>query len=732
MKGKVFQFGPFELDTGKQELRRRGVRVKLPVSRFRLLLMFVTHRDTLITREEIAAFLWSDAQTVDVMSGINTAVNRLRAQLGDDPASPKFIETVIGAGYRFVAGVVEIAAPERLEPEARPEPQTVVQGESSSSQAPPQPAAEITAPNPIRSRVHIVFGVAVALAIAAPILFYALRVAAPSPVLQTANLDMSRVTGSGDVRFANISPDGKYVAYVRETRGRQGIWLKQLATGRLLELASIGEYECPGLAFSSDGSYVYFVRQKPLEPSGELDQVPFLGGTPVKVLDGISGAPAISPDGRKVAFVRSTLKTHGEDSLMTASVDGSGERILVSYKAPGIHMNRVTWTGDGSTLVYPLQAQLMAIPAQGGTARVLTSGQSETWISIDDLRSLPPGNDLIVVGQLSATARPQIFEFSLDGSGIRTITHDLSHYTQVRSTADGKTLVAIQDVVVSTIQTVVPGRESEARSLISENESRDGVEGLAWTPSGDIVYHSESNQRRELIEIGPDGSNPRHLASANMGDAYSDPMVSPRGDFAVATLWFGNDYANIWRFEMTGGDGKRLTAGRQDFSPSITPDGQWVVYGSIVGDRSVLMKVPSQGGTAIRLTDYNADSPSVSPDGKWVACSHIEHPNEPPSLAIVPIAGGPPKKILQLPQTSSLPPLAWTPDGLAVSFINNINGVGNIWRQPVAGGPATPVTHFTSGKIFNFQWSRDGLLVLSRGTETTDAVLIRDFREAGH
>jgi len=724
MKGNVFQFGPFELDTGRQELRRRGVRVKLPVSRFRLLLLLVTRRDTLITREEIAACLWSDAQTVDVMSGINTAVNRLRAHLGDDPASPEYIETVIGAGYRFVASVVEIAAPEKPAEESLDE-----------RQAAEEITAPIPIPIPIRSRVHIALGAAVALVIAAAILFYGLLAATPGRVLQAANLDLSRVTGSGDVHFADISPDGKYVAYVRETSGRQSIWLKQLATDRLLELASIGDYECPGLTFSADGNYVYFVRQKPLDPSGELYRVPFLGGAPVKLLDGISGVPAVSPDGRTVAFARSTLYTHGEDSLVTASLDGSGERILVSYKAPGIHMNRVTWTADGKTLVYPLQTRLMAIPAEGGTARELTTGQSNQsgqWFTIDDLWSLPPGGDLVVAGQLSATARPQIFEFSLAGGLIRTITHDLSHYTQVRATADGKTLVAIQDVVLSTIQTVVPGRESEVRSLSSENQNYDGVDGLASTPSGDIVYRSESNQRRELIEIGADGSNPRRLASTDIGDAFSAPIVSPRGDFVAAARWFGNDDANIWRIDMSDGDQKRLTAGKQDFSPSITPDGQWVVYGSVVGDMSVLMRVPSQGGAPLRLTDYNADSPSVSPDGKWIACTHIAHPNQPPSLAIVPIAGGPPEKVLELPQTSSLPPLAWTPDGLAVSFINNINGVGNIWRQPVSGGPATPVTHFASGKIFNFQWSRDGRLILSRGTETIDAVLIKDFREAGH
>ena len=115
------------------------------------------------------------------------------------------------------------------------------------------------------------------------------------------------MTGSGDVQQADISPDGKYVAYVRSMAGKQSLWLKQLATGSDVQIATLGEDECPGMAFSPDGSYVYFVRQEPLKPNGDLYQVPSLGGTPRKVLVGISGPPAFSPDGQQVAFVRSTV-----------------------------------------------------------------------------------------------------------------------------------------------------------------------------------------------------------------------------------------------------------------------------------------------------------------------------------------------------------------------------------------------------------------------------------------
>jgi Tol biopolymer transport system component len=174
---------------------------------------------------------------------------------------------------------------------------------------------------------------------------------------------------------------------------------------------------------------------------------------------------------------------------------------------------------------------------------------------------------------------------------------------------------------------------------------------------------------------------------------------------------------------------KRLTSGTQDLFPAVTPDGKWVVYSSVQGDQSVLMKVPSHGGPATRLTDYNADVPAISPDGKWIACFRGSQGGHPSSLAIIPSEGGPPAKTFPLPPTALVSALEWAPDGRAVGFIDEVNGVGNIWQQPIAGGSAQPVTHFTSGKIFKFRWSRDGRLALSGGTETMDAILIRNFRE---
>jgi serine/threonine protein kinase/Tol biopolymer transport system component len=553
--------------------------------------------------------------------------------------------------------------------------------------------------------------------------FYRARNHAPAA---SGALEFRRVTGSGDVQRADISPDGKFVAYLREVAGKQSLWLKQLATGRDVQIATLGEDECPGLGFSSDGSYVYFVRQGPLKASGDLYQVPALGGGSKKTLAGISGAPAISPDGQRVAFVRSTMITHGEDSLVVASLDGSGERVLASYEAPGIHLNRVAWSPDGKTLAYPLQSTLTTIAAEGGSAQPLPDG---LWRDVVDLASLPENRDLLVAGLRREFGPYQVYEVSLERGEARQITHDLSRYVGVRATADGKTLLALQEQILSTIQIATPGKESEARPLSAENQNLDGQGGLAWTPDGKIVYSSAANGRQDLWEMGPDGSNRQQLTNGDGSVAYTYPAVSGRGGFIAVTRFSANDQANIWRIDMDGGNLKRLTGGKQDFPATISPDGRWVVFANSQGGKPILMKVPSEGGPASQLTDYHSDRPAMSPDGQWIACFYSPRLNEPASLAIIPFAGGQPTSVFPLPVTADTSSsLLWTPDGSAVSFLNSVDGVSNVWEQRAAGGPPRPVTHFSSGKIFYFDWSRDGRLVFSRGTETVDAVLIKNFR----
>jgi serine/threonine protein kinase/Tol biopolymer transport system component len=577
-----------------------------------------------------------------------------------------------------------------------------------------------------RHKKAIIAWMAAGMVIAAALIYALYRGArlAPAP---PAGLEMTRVTGSGDIVYSDISSDGKYVAYERSTAGKQSLWLRQLATDRDVQLASLGEDYCSGLAFSPDGSYVYFVRKERLEPSGDLYQVAFLGGKPRKMLAGIVGPPAFSPDGQRIAFVRSTLT---QFSLLTASLDGSGERVLASYRAPEIWAGRVVWSPDGKTLAFVRYPQwiLTTIGAEGGTAQPVAGGR---WNSITDLTWLPGSRHLVVTGipqgEPGSVATSQLYEVSVEGGEARQITHDLSGYLGVRASADGKTLLAGLHQLLTTIQVATPGKESEARSLSAGNRNADGENGLAWTPDGKIVYSSARNGRPDLWEMGGGGSNPQRLTSNDASSASGFPAVSLRGGFIAFVQW-KNGQGNIWRMDLDGRNLKQLTQGKDDVYPAVSPDGQWVVFMRGESGKTVLMKVASEGGPAVQLTDYNSGWPSVSPDGKWIACWYFPGENPPFSLAIVPFAGGQPTKVFPRPATAKNESLLWTPDGRAISFLNIVSGVWNIWEQPVAGGPPKPVTHFTSDSVYYFAWSRDGPLALSRSTLQMDAVLIKNFQ----
>lgn len=110
-----FCFGEFELDVAAYALRRGGQRVKLEKIPMELLLLLVRNAGVLVNRIEIHAALWGSDVFVDQDAAINTAVRKMRRALGDDAEHPRFIETVVGKGYRFIAPVEPHGAEASLE-----------------------------------------------------------------------------------------------------------------------------------------------------------------------------------------------------------------------------------------------------------------------------------------------------------------------------------------------------------------------------------------------------------------------------------------------------------------------------------------------------------------------------------------------------------------------------------------------------------------------------------------
>src|SRR6476469_58327 len=102
--------GEVELDLGRYELRRFGRRVKLEKKPMELLIFLVGRRDQMVSREDIVKKLWRSNLFIDTERNVNNIVRKIRTALGDDSEKPRFLETVVGKGYRFIGPVRVIDA----------------------------------------------------------------------------------------------------------------------------------------------------------------------------------------------------------------------------------------------------------------------------------------------------------------------------------------------------------------------------------------------------------------------------------------------------------------------------------------------------------------------------------------------------------------------------------------------------------------------------------------------
>jgi DNA-binding winged helix-turn-helix (wHTH) protein len=99
------RFGSFEVSFPSRELRKHGARVRLPGQPFDILAILLEHAGEVVTREELRQRLWPADTFVDFEHGMNNAVKKLRAALGDSADVPVYVETLARVGYRFIAPV---------------------------------------------------------------------------------------------------------------------------------------------------------------------------------------------------------------------------------------------------------------------------------------------------------------------------------------------------------------------------------------------------------------------------------------------------------------------------------------------------------------------------------------------------------------------------------------------------------------------------------------------------
>ena len=539
---------------------------------------------------------------------------------------------------------------------------------------------------------------------------------------------LTRLTTTGKATGVAISPDGKYVVYIQDDGGQRSLWTRQVATQSNVQIvAPVAGVEYSGLTFSPDGNFIYYSVTSQELPRRALFQVPTLGSEPKKLLEYVSGsAVTFSPDGKQFAFIRPAQEK--ESALIIANADGTAERKLLGHKNPPESIGVPAWSPDGKRIAYTVlnydsnDVTVFEAQVADGSTKPLTT---QRWVRIGRLAWLADASGLLMLATAGEEFLYQIWHLPYPEGEARRLTNDLNNYQSMSLAADSNTLAVVQSEIRTNIWVAPVGAASGAQPVTSGSGASFT---LAWAPDGRIVYDSNAGGARDIWITGAGGASAKQLtANARVN---SSPAVSPDGR-SVVFVSDRTGVMHLWRMNIDGSDQRQLVnSARGERDPQFSPDGRWLLYEVSLG-RATIWKIPADGSAEpVQIADKLSRAPTVSPDSKMVAYYYRENGNAPWRIAVAPIEGGEPLKTFDLSRSFSSPALlSWTPDGRAVAYPITRNGVSNIFAQPLDGGAPKQLTDFTADRIFSFAFSRDGKqIALSRGTITSDVVLIRDFK----
>jgi Tol biopolymer transport system component/DNA-binding winged helix-turn-helix (wHTH) protein len=720
----VVRFGVFEVNLRSGELRKHGLRLRIPGQPFKILALLLERPGEAVTREELQKNLWPDDTFVDFEHSLNSAIKKLRAALGDSAESSRYIETLPRLGYRFIAPVDASEPPfvAAVHERGSPQPASADQGLYDAQKFAINPGLGL--------RSALVFAVLLATIAAAAFLSVSLRRTRALPFETTTT---TRLTSDGESLKAAISPDGRYVAHTLIRSGQESLQVRRATMLHDSEIVPPGPVHYLGVTFSPDNEIVYYVTRTVEAAPAVLYRVPVMGGSAQKMKEGLDSPITFSPDGTKFAFVRESA---GQSTLMVADLDSGREHRLISRKLPEV-LDYPAWSPDGRIIACTAVDSSTASP-RGSDAQIIEVGvldsaerplSGQTWGFIRQLAWFSDGHGLVMSARGQESGFFQVWYVAYPGGFGRKLTDGLNNRTGASVSADSRRIVTVEESTFSGIWRMRSMQAHDPEPVVSGSH---GSSTPLWTPDGRIVFEQELNGHRSIWIADADGTNLKQLTLA--GNNY-DPSVS--GDGRI--LAYGSDRTGspaIWTMALDGGSPAMVVKARAEAMPQFSPDGKWIAYTEIgSGHWPTLWRVASNGGRATELSDRLWLRPAISPDGKWIAGFYADHQlntqTEPASIAVIGIDGGQPSTVIPIPPSASISAgIRWTPDGRQLTYVDRGKDGDNVWSQPLNGGAPHQATQFHGDALFGFDWSQDGeQLVFSRGIRARDVVLIQDARQ---
>jgi len=436
---------------------------------------------------------------------------------------------------------------------------------------------------------------------------------------------------------------------------------------------------------------------------GQMDQVTFDSGLELD--------PAISPDGKMVAYVAGPF---GAMRIYLRQV-GGGRDVLLTDGLEGDH-RWPRWSPDGTEILFGAQGAVYVIPALGGTPRRLVRNPDGP-VSVGPADWSPDGS------RIAYAAGTDVFVASVDGSNPEKVAEDYDPHSVVWS-PDGSRLAYVSGnsgYVLGTFL-LANGAPSTIRVLsLDSGESvqvtgTDGVyQSPAWLPGGEqLLYISNEGGARDVYEVrlGSSGSPealPRRLTT-NLGAL----TISVSADGRKLAFSAFRNLANIWSVPipeqgiLTIADASPVTSGTQAIEGITTsPDGEWLAFDSNRRGNFDIYRLHLPDGQLDQLTDDPTDDfiPSWSPDGEEIAFYSFRHGTR--DLFVMRADGSSEVRLTSDSAQDRYP--NWSPDGNSLAFYSDRSGIQAPWvisrvdRESAWGEPRQ-----LADQGYHPRWSPDG------------------------
>jgi len=719
---KYFRFADFELDGTRRLLTKCGEPVDLNSKTFDLLFALVENHGRVLSKNDLLDRVWR-GQFVEE-GNLKVQVSTLRKIFGEKKGEHRFIVTVPGRGYSFVA---PLRSDDDVVMERHRISRVLVEEQISENDDPDQELPNIGSLRTERpqtswirrSRVFLalsIFGVA-ALAAGGYMIEQGRSAKNSAPFQQ---MSIRRLTNLGNVATATISPDGKLFAYAAQEREQQSLWVGHVDGGEPVKIRSAADVIYLSIKFTPDGSTIYYTTSENFAP-GSLYRIPVFGGAPEKIRDNFKTL-TFSPDGKQFAFLGTNERTK-MPVLFTADVtSGNTRELTLPTSGIAVDWHSPTWAPDGLSIALAAkvgsdEVTVFGINVADGSISRLTS---HSWKDIRSMTWLPGRNGLVAVATENETVYWQLWHVSCSDGSVRRLTTDLSFYGVVASSSDGA-LLSTEGKNQSNIWTAPVSDLSSAKQITFGSPGQDdGWAGIAWTADRRIVYTADTDTGTNIWIMESDGKNRKQIIP-NGGLNY-DPSLTADGRFLVFQSNRSGHWA-IWRSDLDGNNMLQLSGDGEAGQPNVSPDGKWIVYENTADGAGELWRMSIDGSDRIKLSDQIVEWPAISSNGRFVACGL--YLKDQVKLAILPINGGEPIKLFDVPRLFNLRFGAhWTPEGKALTYRDWANG---IWKQDVDGGEPRRIDGLPEEKLTAYGWSPDGKqIAFGRLVIPRDVVMIEE------